>query len=323
MQVLSLFDGISTGQLCLRHIGFDIEKYYASEIEESAIAITQHNFPETIQLGDVNNWKNWDIEWDKIDLLIGGSPCQNLSIIGVGKKEDRKGLEGEKSGLFYKYVEILNHLKSVNPKVKFLLENNFAMPKADEEIITKLLGVEPIMIDAAEVSPQSRKRFYWCNWEAKTPSSNDIFYHLFHNFVLKDILQPSDMVDDKYWYNYDYEFNGKDKNPICTLKINCFKMGKRVSNPNSKCYTLTCVNGGYTHKKVYQDGRNRKLTPIEYERCQNLPDDYTKYGVKDGKQIIMSDTARYNACGNGWNANVIKHIFLALRNTVEITFTVE
>ena len=105
MRVLSLFDGISCGQLALQKLGIEVEKYYASEIDTFAIAITKYNFPETIQLGDVNNWKNWDIEWDKIDLLIGGSPCQNLSIIGVGKKEDRKGLEGEKSGLFYKYVE--------------------------------------------------------------------------------------------------------------------------------------------------------------------------------------------------------------------------
>lgn len=313
MQVLSLFDGISTGQLCLRHLGFDIEKYYASEIEESAIAITQHNFPETIQLGDVNNWKNWDIEWDKIDLLIGGSPCQNLSIIGVGKKEDRKGLEGEKSGLFYKYVEILNHLKSVNPNIKFMLENNFAMPEADENIITELLGVNPIMIDAALVSAQSRKRLYWCNWDVKQPCENDDEYKKYHNYVLKDILQPSYDVDKKYWYNYDYEFNGEDKNPICTLKINCFKMGKRVSNPNSKGYTLTCANGGYTHKKVYQDGKNRKLTPIEYERCQCLPDNYTKYGFVNKKVIDISDTNRYNACGNGWNANVIKHIFKSLK----------
>ena len=302
MRVLSLFDGISTGQYCLKDLGYDIETYYASEIEESAISITQYNYPNTIQLGDVNKWKEWDIDWSSIDLLIGGSPCTDLSIIRVGQQEEREGLEGAKSGLFYRYVEILKHLKSVNPNVKFLLENNFGMPQRDEDIITNLMGVSPIMLDAADFSAQTRKRLFWTNIpNVEQPKSKS-------ELVIKDIVEPADDVDSKYWYNYEYTFNGEDKNPICTLHINCFKMGKRVSNLNSKCYTLTCVNGGYTHKKVHQAGRNRKMTPLEYERCQSLPDNYTKFGMKDGKVIKMSDTPRYNACGNGWNANVIKHI---------------
>jgi DNA (cytosine-5)-methyltransferase 3A len=158
------------------------------------------------------------------------------------------------------------------------------------------------MLDAADFSAQSRKRLFWTNIpNVSQPLEKS-------NELLKDIVEPFENVDKKYWYNYDYEFNGEDANPICTLKINCFKMGKRVSNLNSKCYTLTCVNGGYTHKKVYQDGRNRKMTPIEYERCQSLPDNYTKFGLQNGKVITLSDTPRYNGCGNGWNANVIKHI---------------
>ena len=302
MKVLSLFDGISTGQYCLNDLGYDIEEYYASEIEESAIAITQYNYPNTIQLGDVNKWEEWDIDWSSIDLLIGGSPCTDLSIIRVGQQSEREGLKGSKSGLFYRYVEILNKLKSLNPNIKFLLENNFAMPESDKNIITELMGVEPIMLDAADFSAQSRKRLFWTNIpnvEQPLEKSNEL---------LKDIVEPYENIDKKYWYDYDYVFNGDDANPICTLKINCFKMGKRVSNLNSKCYTLTCVNGGYTHKKVHQDGRNRKMTPIEYERCQSLPDNYTKFGLQNGKVITLSDTPRYNGCGNGWNANVIKHI---------------
>lgn len=303
MKVLSLFDGISTGQYCLNELGIDVETYYASEIEESAIAITQYNYPNTIQLGDVNKWEEWDIDWSSIDLLIGGSPCQNLSQIGNNSKKEREGLEGEKSALFYRYAEILNYLKEKNPNVKFLLENNYGMPQKDEAIITSIMGVSPIMLDAADFSAQSRKRWFWTNISnVEQPIEKS-------NLLLKDIVQPTEDVENKYWYKYDYEFNGEDKNPICTLKINCHDMGKRVSNLNSKCYTLTCVNGGYTHKKVYQDGRNRKLTPIEYERGQSLPDNYTKYGLKDGRVISMSDTPRYSACGNGWNAEVIKHIF--------------
>lgn len=166
MKVLSLFDGISTCRVALEKLGINVEKYYASEIDKNAIAISKYNFPDIEHIGDVTKL---DFEkYKDVDLISSGSPCQNLSIIGVGKKEDRKGLEGEKSGLFYKYVEILNHLKSVNPNIKFMLENNFAMPEADENIITELLGVNPIMIDAALVSAQSRKRLYWCNWDCET-----------------------------------------------------------------------------------------------------------------------------------------------------------
>jgi DNA (cytosine-5)-methyltransferase 3A len=114
MKVISLFDGISTGQYCLKQLGIDVEKYYASEIDKYAIAITQHNFPNTIQMGDVNKWREWDIDWSTIDLIIGGSPCQNLSNAGNGT-----GLEGSESSLFFRYLEILNHIKSLNPNVKF------------------------------------------------------------------------------------------------------------------------------------------------------------------------------------------------------------
>ena len=307
MKVISLFDGISTGQYCLKELGINVETYYASEIEESAIAITQYNYPNTIQLGDVNNWKEWDIDWSSIDLLIGGSPCTDLSIIRVGQQSEREGLKGSKSGLFYRYVEILNHLKSANPNIKFLLENNHGMPESDKNIITELMGVEPIMLDAADFSAQRRKRLFWTN------IPNDGQPNEKSTELLKDIVEPEENVPNKYWYKYDYEYHGEDANPICTLKINCFKMGKRVSNLNSKCYTLTCVNGGYTHKKVRQGDRNRKMMPIEYERCQSLPDNYTKYGLKDGKTIDISDGNRYNACGNGWNANVIKYLFNGLK----------
>lgn len=173
MRILSLFDGISCGQLALRRAGVRIDKYYASEIDKFAIKITQTNFPNTIQLGDVN-----DIDFTKfigkIDLLMGGSPCQDLSVA----KQNRKGLEGERSGLFYKYIEALTTIK---PKY-FLLENVASMKKKDKDTITSIIGVEPVMINSALVSAQQRKRYYWTNIKGIVqPEDKRIF--------LKDIIE--------------------------------------------------------------------------------------------------------------------------------------
>lgn len=152
MRVLSLFDGISCGRLALQRAGIPIDFYIASEIDENAIRITQHNFPNTIQIGDVNNIKFKELE-GQIDLLMGGSPCQNLSVAGNGK-----GLEGDQSKLFFKFVEAL---KTIKPKY-FLLEN-VKMKKDWENIMTTCLGVKPVEINSALVSAQNRKRLYWCN----------------------------------------------------------------------------------------------------------------------------------------------------------------
>lgn len=165
MNVLSLFDGISCGQLALQRAGIKVDKYYASEIKEIAIKVTQANFPNTIQLGDVRK-----IDLDKlqdIDLLIGGSPCQDLSIANVINKGNQEGLEGKKSSLFYEYVRIL---KQIKPKY-FLLENVANMKEKDKKIITAILGVEPIKINSNLVSYQNRNRYYWTNIPNVTNSS--------------------------------------------------------------------------------------------------------------------------------------------------------
>lgn len=180
MNILSLFDGISCGQIALQRAGIKYEKYFASEIDKYAIQITQNNFPETIQLGDVNKYTDWDLP--KIDLLIGGSPCQDLSV----SKKDRQGLKGERSKLFYIYVECL---KRFNPKY-FLLENVNSMPKEAKDEITKLLGVEPIMINSALVSAQQRKRLYWTNIPGITQPDDKHIY-------LKDVLENGLSYIDK------------------------------------------------------------------------------------------------------------------------------
>ena len=153
MRVLSLFDGISCARVALERAGIKIKKYYSSEIDKYAIQIAQKNYPDTIQVGSVVGLDS--SQFKDIDLLLGGSPCQDLSIA----KKNRKGLGGERSGLFWEYVRIL---KEVKPKY-FILENVNSMPKEAKQIITETLGVEPIMINAALVSAQNRKRLFWTN----------------------------------------------------------------------------------------------------------------------------------------------------------------
>ena len=172
IKVLSLFDGISSGQVALERAGIPVEVYYASEIDKYAIQITQKNYPNTIQLGDINNIDFTEFI-DKIDLIMGGSPCQDLSIAG-----ERKGLQGERSGLFYKFVEAIEVIK---PKY-YLLENNYGMPQEAYEEMSRLMGCYPIMINSALVSAQTRKRFYWFNWGHK---QIDLF-----GFPTVDIPQP-------------------------------------------------------------------------------------------------------------------------------------
>lgn len=180
MRVLSLFDGISCGRLALERAGIPVEVYYASEIDKYAIKVSEKNYPDIIRLGDVR-----EIDFSqfigKIDLIIGGSPCQDLSIA----KKNRQGLEGEKSGLFWKFVEAV---KTIKPKY-FMLENVASMSKENKKIITDTLGIEPILINSALVSAQQRKRLYWCNWAVDQPEDKGI--------VLKDVLETGHAWSEK------------------------------------------------------------------------------------------------------------------------------
>lgn len=184
LRVLSLFDGISCGQVALERAGIPVEVYYASEIDKYAIQITQKNYPDTIQLGDINNIDFTQFT-GKIDLIMGGSPCQDLSIAGK-----RKGLAGERSGLFYKFVEAIEVIK---PKY-YLLENNYGMPPEAYEEMSRLMGCYPIMINSALVSAQTRKRFYWFNWGHKQVNlfgfpTVDIPQPENKGILLKDVLE--------------------------------------------------------------------------------------------------------------------------------------
>lgn len=168
MNVLSLFDGMSCGRIALDRAGIAVDKYYASELDKHAIKVTQGNWPNTIQLGDVTKWREWDIDWSSIDLLIGGSPCQGFSFAGK-----QLAFDDPRSKLFFVYVDILNHIKSVNPDVKFLLEN-VKMKKEFLNVISDYLGVKPVFINSALVSAQNRQRYYWANWYFGQPEDKGI-----------------------------------------------------------------------------------------------------------------------------------------------------
>lgn len=281
--ILSLFDGISCGQVALERIGIEYENYYSSEIDKYSIQITQKNYPNTIQIGDVKKVKANSLP--NIDLLMGGSPCQDLS--GCGK---RIGIYGDKSSLFFEYLRLL---KEIKPKY-FLFENNSSMKKEIKEFISKQLECSYIEINSNLLSAQNRRRLYWTNIpNVKLPKDKNIF--------LKDILQP---IEDKKEFDCTQKLFAKKKGTLAYTKA----WGHvRDLNQKSRCLTtdnsLSC--SGSTIVK-YSDSIFYLLTPIERERLQTLPDDYTS-GV--------SNTQRYKQIGNGWTVDVIAHI---LKNLKEI-----
>ncbi|MDQ1165889.1 DNA (cytosine-5-)-methyltransferase [Flavobacterium sp. SORGH_AS_0622] len=290
--ILSLYDGMSCGQLALNRAGINYTNYYASEINPAPIKITQSNYPNTHQLGDVTNINSKELP--HINLLLGGSPCQNLSITTINNIKHNKGLQGEKSKLFYEYLRILNETK---PQY-FLFENVASMTSTNKELITQALEVEPIRINSNLTTAQDRDRYYWTNILNLTQPADS-------GVILADIIEPS--VADKYYYTQSHTYHGDHEKVQATLHINGHDILKRVYNLNGKCGTLTCVTGGNHQKKVFEGGKCRKLTPTEYERLQNVPDGYT---------VGVSDTERYSMLGNGWTIDVIAHI---LRGIAENT----
>jgi DNA-cytosine methyltransferase len=315
MNVLSLFDGMSCGQIALNRAGIKYDNYFASEIDKYAIKVTISNYHNTVQLGSVTEVRAENLP--KIDLLIGGSPCQGFSFAGKGLN-----FEDPRSKLFFEYVRLL---KECNPRY-FLLEN-VKMKKEYQDIISQHLGVEAIEIDSALESAQSRKRLYWTNIPGVTqPKDKEIF--------LKDILEDgivdrekSHCLDANYFKGgnltsyFDKNrrqlvFKENQKNMIQRKKLglvvgrpNCIGHAdikgkdilKRVYSPEGKSPTITAICGGHQEKKVATSKTTwRKLTPIECERLQTVPDNYTNH---------VSNTQRYKMLGNGWTVDVIAHIF--------------
>jgi DNA-cytosine methyltransferase len=273
MNVLSLFDGMSCGQIALNRAGIKYDKYFASEIDEYAIKVTQHNYPETIQIGDVTKIKSENLP--QIDLIIGGSPCQGFSFAGK-----QLNFDDPRSKLFFEFVRLKNELK---PKY-FLLEN-VKMKKEYEKIITEYLNVEPILINSNLVSAQNRERLYWTNISNITQPENK-------NILVKDILDfnsehkilSEKTINKHNFYKKNYKPIGKS--PTLTTEL-AHGTGKNIT---PKCH--------YEIKEI--TGEDRVFSPIECERLQTVPDNYSS---------VVSNTQRYKMLGNGWTIDVVTHIF--------------
>jgi len=276
--VLSLFDGISCGKVALDRAGIKVKNYYASEIDEYAMQVSKNNHPDIIHLGDVNAWRNWNIDWSQIDLLIGGSPCQGFSFAGK-----LLNFNDERSKLFFVYVDILNHIKSVNPNVKFLLEN--VKMKADyQNVISGYLGVEPMRINSSLVSAARRDRLYWVNFDVDMPEDRGITFDDING-------NTTDWLSNTY-----IDKVSKWKAQQDPLK-NVTYIGTKAKLP---CLTARGYNQSHSGMILISDGtRYRYLTNNEAELAMTLPIDYTK-GI--------SDRERARCLGNGWTAEVIVHI---------------
>lgn len=241
LKVLSLFDGISCARVALERLGIPVSEYYASEIDKYAISVSKMNHPHIIHVGDVKNVHGAH----HIDLLIGGSPCQDLSIA----KANRKGLDGERSSLFWEYVRILREVK---PKY-FILENVASMRASDRDIISEALGVQPVMINAALVSAQQRKRYFWVGKldEFGTYKQVEIPQPEDRGIYLKDILLDGDTEDLKSLYitaSY-HKKNGhnyaqkRDGQMIRVGQIGKGGQGERIYSPTGKSVALSALGG--------------------------------------------------------------------------------
>ena len=313
MNILSLFGGIEAGYLAFQRAGIEVETYYSSEIDRFAKQVVAHQLPEVNQLGDVTKWREWDIDWSSIDMLIGGSPCQGFSFAGkqagtlasvngemeiVATREKYLELKARKenleniiflseSYLFWEYVLILDHIKSHNPNVKFLLEN-VKMKKELLQMIDEAIGVKSVVINSALLSAQNRVRHYWCNWEVKQPDDKGI--------LLKDVLE--DIEGDRPCERINEKTEGHIANATDIKGMDCIK---RVYHPNGKAPTLTTMGGGHREPKVaVSDITYRKLTPTECARLQTFPDGWC--------ESVVSKTQSYKAYGNSWTIDVIAHI---------------
>ena len=291
INVLSLFDGMSCGQIALNKLGIEYSNYFAAEVDKYAIKVTQSNSPNTKQLGDVTKIKSEDLP--KIDLLIGGSPCQGFSFAGK-----QLNFEDPRSKLFFEFVRLLKECK---PKY-FLLEN-VKMKKEYQDLISKYLGVEPVKINSALVSAQNRVRLYWTNIP-KTTIPEDKKIHL------KQVLDflPDCQIGIKVREKSNCIRVGGRNSPIGSKQIwdspfqRVTKKGKEKPGIKKSACLTGGANSGGNHSDmdiIHSEISTRRYTPTECERLQTVPDNYTNH---------VSNTQRYRMLGNGWTVDVITHI---------------
>jgi len=274
MNVVSLFNGMGTLRQALSDLNIKVNKYYSSEIKPYAIELQQHHFPDVIQVGDITKWKEWDIDWKTIDFIGSGSPCQDLSAAGK-----RAGIHGSRSSLFFTFVEILNHVKQLNPNVKFLQENVGSANRVDVGIMSRELGVYPARINSSLITAQLRDRYYWTNIKTK-----DTMFD-----VEVDIPQPKDL---KIQLN-DIVTSGKtDVN-----KHTCLNTGSGTGGTQRYLLHRNETTGMIT--LIYDNNEYRTCNKIEMCRLQGFPDDYCD---------ILTQPKAGSLLGDGWTLPMIIHI---------------
>jgi DNA-cytosine methyltransferase len=324
---------MNTGRQALENVGIKVEKYYSSEIKPYAIELTQHHFPDTIQVGDVTKWREWNIDWKTIDLVLSGSPCQDLSAAGK-----RAGINGKKSSLFFTFVEILNHCKNLNPNVKFLQENVGSASKLDVGIMSRELGVYPVRINSKLVTAQLRDRYYWSNIKTKETMFDvvtDIPQPEDRKIMFKDILTSGIVEVEKHtclntgsgrdncsqrYLHHRNETTGMltliyEENNELRVKTNTVK-GFDILTEND-CLDLSfptsttrrgrvtkgkspCLMESNNNLYSYKDGIVRTVNKIEMCRLQGFPDNYCD---------ILSTSKAGSLLGDGWTLPIIEHIF--------------
>lgn len=310
LKVLSLFDGISCGMVALERAGIPVEKYYAYEIDKYAIEISEKNYPDIVHCGTVEGADF--TQYQGMDLLIGGSPCQGFSFAGK-----QLNFEDPRSKLFFEFTRAL---QEVNPTY-FLFENT-PMRRDVQDAISQLLGTEPVIINSSLVSAQNRKRLYWTNIpDISQPEDKGI--------TLEDIVLPDALVDREKAHAViasigrttyrEYFIKNQGQVVYLAVELSNIYGGFNESKPrvhlNKSCTIRAGQGGGHLPSLVLEDKAKeltlenfkkciRKITPLECERLQTLPDNYTE-GV--------SDTQRYKCIGNGWTVDVIAHIFRHMR----------
>lgn len=293
MNILSLFDGISCARIALDNLNIKIDNYFASEVDVNAIKVSKFNYPDIIHIGDIRNISSKDLP--PIDLLIGGSPCQDLSNAQKGL-----GLKGKKSSLFYEYIRLL---KEIKPKY-FLLEN---VRNKWGHVMSKYVGTDFIELNSALMSAQSRPRYYWTNLNYKKVPKK------LSDELIKDIIEEK--VDDKYY------LNKKDLNTFLNnITINnkttkdginkVFVLPKEIHNDNDRQRRVYSINSKSPTilarpdtTKIFINNKIRKLTPLECERLQCIPDNYTS---------ICSNTQRYKMIGNAFTVSIIQNFLTGL-----------
>jgi len=333
MNTLSLFNGMSVCRMAQEALNMNVGKHYSSEIDKYANKATEALYPDTVQLGDVTQWREWGIDWASIDLVTGGFPCQAWSMAGkqLGDKDER-GM------LFWTMLDIMKHVKYHNPKADFLIEN-VKMKKEFEQYITthteNALGkVHKTLINSALVSAQNRNRYYWTSFAVGQPEDKGIMLTgVIENGVVDQ--SKSYCIDANYYKggNLKSYFEKHRRQLVFTLDIAArASVQKNAEHTyNGKCPTLTAsmgIGGGNVpmlsdkataakFKGMYIDKDDRlhyrKLTPRECMRLQTIPEDKIDTLLNAG----ISNTQLYKMTGNGWTLEVIKHIFKALTNHKE------